>query len=546
VGEYPLISRIIVVSGQVCAGKTTLATSLAARFGVSHVKTSHCILALRPDVERERRAMQEVGEAFDRDTGGRWVLDGLRKHLSDRENDASNTIVVLDAARIEGQIEAIRRGYGHRVMHIHLEASETELSRRYQETKGQREFKELPTYSEVMANATEAGVKDLAHIADVIISSERSTPEDVLLRVASHAGLFGKQFERVVDVVVGGQYGSEGKGQIVAHMAPEYDVLVRVGGPNAGHTVWQEPEPFTFHHLPSGTNTNPRARLIIGAGAVIRVKTLQHEIGECQVERDRLVIDPQAMIISDEDIAAEAKYRESMGSTAQGVGQATARRILDRNIDRSKCTIAENVLELRPYIRSAVESLDEHFRLGHSILLEGTQGTGLSLYHGSYPYVTSRDSTVAGCLAEAGISPSRVRKVVMVCRTYPIRVQNPEGSTSGPMSRQIEWATVAERSGISLEELLRTEKTSTTKRSRRVSEFDWSLVRRSASLNAPTDVALTFVDYIRIENREANRMDQLTAPTLRFVEEVERITTAPVSLLSVRFHSRGVIDRRRW
>lgn len=105
-------------------------------------------------------------------------------------------------------------------------------------------------------------------------------------------------------------------------------------------------------------------------------------------------------------------------------------------------------------------------------MLEGTQGTGLSLYHGPYPYVTSRDTTVAGCLADAGISPSRVRKVIMVCRTYPIRVESPSGKTSGPMSREIDWKEVSRRSGVPESELREAEVTSTTKRKRRVSEFD--------------------------------------------------------------------------
>ncbi len=82
-------------------------------------------------------------------------------------------------------------------------------------------------------------------------------------------------------------------------------------------------------------------------------------------------------------------------------------------------------LELAPFLASAYEVLSEAYARGDRVLLRGTQGTGLSLYHGAYPHVTSRDTTVAGCLAEMGIAPTRVRKVIMVCRTYPIRVQSP-------------------------------------------------------------------------------------------------------------------------
>jgi adenylosuccinate synthase len=210
--------------------------------------------------------------------------------------------------------------------------------------------------------------------------------------------------------------------------------------------------------------------------------------------------------------------------------------------------MAKDVEKLRPYVRSAHDAIENACRERKRVFLEGTQGTALSLFHGSYPHVTSRDTTVAGCLAEAGISPNRVRKVVMVCRTYPIRVQDPdtEGKTSGPMSQEISLAEIERRSGISLSKLQKTETTSTTKRKRRISEFDWVLLKRAAELNAPTDVALTFVDYLSVKNQEARRFEQLTDETLCFIQEVERVAEAPVSLISTRFHHRSIIDRRGW
>ncbi len=136
----------------------------------------------------------------------------------------------------------------------------------------------------------------------------------------------------------------------------------------------------------------------------------------------------------------------------------------------------------------------------------------------------------------------------MVCRTYPIRVQNPdgEGKTSGPMSQEISLAEISRRSGISENELRKTETTSTTKRKRRISEFDWVLLKKAAELNAPTDIALTFVDYLCNKNQDARRFEQLTPDTVRFIQEVERVAEAPVSLISTRFHHRSIIDRRSW
>jgi adenylosuccinate synthase len=252
------------------------------------------------------------------------------------------------------------------------------------------------------------------------------------------------------------------------------------------------------------------------------------------------------MIISEADRRRERRLQESIGSTGRGVGFATGRRIIGRG--QKSLKLAGNIKELEPYVREAHPLLQNAFRQNKRVLLEGTQGTGLSLFHGSYPHVTSRDTTVAGCLAEAGIAPARIRKVVMVCRTYPIRVENPakRGATSGPMSREIDWNIVAKRSGQNAKILEETEKTSTTQRRRRVGEFEWTLLRKSVTLNAPTDVALTFVDYIDKVNERARRVEQLTDHTIRFIEEVERVASAPVSLIATRFHSRSIIDRRAW
>ncbi len=256
---------------------------------------------------------------------------------------------------------------------------------------------------------------------------------------------------------------------------------------------------------------------------------------------DRLSIDPQAVVITEEHRAREnADLVGRIGSTGQGGGAATADRVM------RKAGLARDVPQLRAFLRPAAEVLDRAYGSGQRILLEGTQGSALSLYHGEYPYVTSRDTTVSGCLAEAGIPPSRVRKVVMVVRTYPIRVQSPAGATSGSMAREISWREIARRSGISYSELLEAELTSTTKKRRRVSEFDWQLLQRSASLNGPTDIALTFADYLTVKNRDARRFEQLDSATIRFIEEVESVAGAPVSLASTRFHLRSIIDRRTW
>jgi adenylosuccinate synthase len=532
-----------VLSGPVGSGKTTLAEQLAERYDLVHIFKTHRFLTERqPGVEQERRTLQELGEKLDRQTRGGWVRDGLQGAIKSQQlrNDA---IVILDSVRIPGQVESLRAAYGRSVLHIHLTAPEDVLEGRYKSRKSPH-LRELSSYAEVRANATERRVEELQRIADVVMNTKLNTIMDVVTRAACHIGLYGRDCPRLVDVLVGGQYGSEGKGQVASYLSPEYDILVRVGGPNAGHTVYQDPSPYTFHHLPSGTLDSP-ARLILGPGAVIYPPTLLKEIADCHVDCKRLSIDPQAMIITDEDIKREKPLGDTIASTQKGVGWATARKIIGRSDKNTR--LARDIPDLRPFVRETCPVLEEAFRQHRHVLLEGTQGTGLSIHHGAYPYVTSRDTTVAGCLAEAGISPSRVRRVVMVCRTYPIRVQSPGGGrTSGPLYQQISWKEIHRRSGIPYAELRTSERTSTTNRRRRVGEFDWVLLRKAASLNAPTDIALTFVDYFTIKNRNARRFEQLSVETIRFIEEVERVAAAPVSLISTRFHSRAIIDRRSW
>jgi adenylosuccinate synthase len=534
------VARLIVaLSGHVSAGKTTLCDLLVERFNLVPFHTKDLIRELAGEIQAARGAMQTYGELLDRQTNGRWVCDGVTRRSKELPEDA---VIVVDAVRIQQQVDALRQAYGPRVFHIHLTAPRSILANRYPKRRGG--IREFTTYDRVLRNATERQVERLAAVADAVIDTNLCTKGDVLSRAASRLGLYGRQYLRTVDVIVGGQYGSEGKGHIVSYLAREYDMLVRVGGPNAGHTVYEEPKPYTFHHLPSGTRASG-AQLIIAAGAVVDVGKLLTEIAECGVEASRLSIDPQTMTISSADKRGEQALVRRIGSTGQGVGYATARRIRDRR-PGSSVKLARDIPALKPFLRETGDVLDRAFAHGKRVLLEGTQGTGLSLYHGYYPYVTSRDTTVAGCLAEAGISPSRVRKVIMVCRTYPIRVQSPAQGTSGPMSQPLTWREIARRSRVPLAELRRTERTSTTHRKRRVSEFDWHLLRKAASLNAPTDIALTFADYISIDNRKARRFEQLTTDTIHFIEEIERVAAAPVSLVGTRFHSRSIIDRRAW
>ena len=534
--------RIILLSGPVASGKTTLARNLANEFGMKLLRTRDWLISELENRGRVGRVdLQREGERLDQKTDGTWVLKGLDRDLRSRGSSES---VVVDSVRIGKQIDTIRDAYGAAVTHIHMTAPMPVLSERYDKRRQESADPDPMTYEDVRRNNTEYSVDELQDVADVVVDSDRCTQEDVLVRVASRLGLYDLASSGYVDVIVGGQYGSEGKGQIAAFLSGEYDLLIRVGGPNAGHTVFELPKPYTHHQLPSGTRRNENPSLLIGPGAVLDVDKLLVEIAECKVDVGRLGIDGAAMIISEEDKENEKGLVAGIGSTGQGAGAALSRRILGRNSEDIR--LARDIPELFPYMCSALEVIRETLARNGRICLEGTQGTGLSLYHGHYPYVTSRDTTASGCLAEAGIPPGKVRRVIMVCRTYPIRVQNPEGGTSGPMSQEITLEDIAERSGIELDELERKERTSTTDRERRIGEFDWELLRKASLLNRPTDIALTFTDYLTIANRRAIRFEQLHPDTINFIEEIERVSGARVSLIGTGFNHRSIIDRRGW
>ena len=532
--------KAIVLSGKVCAGKSKLAEDLSRDANAEVVLTADLIAQRTEGARHSLARLQREERQLERDTGGRWLADALGAMLVNRP---SLERVVVDSARTADQVRFLRQS-GYTVVHVHLDVSEGEVLKRLGTS---------PTAAELEAHrkrcrAWEADDRALAAVADVVIDTDRCSDRDVLARVAARIDERPFIAAPLVDVLVGGQYGSEGKGNIANFLAPEYGVLVRVGGPNAGHKVFRAGQsPYTFRQLPSGALGNPDAKLVLGAGAVISLEVLLREIAELGVPYDKLLIDPQAVIIEKEDIEWEVlNLKGQIGSTAQGIGHATARKILYRDPEK-KIVLAGTVPELNRYIGDTIEFFGQCLMRGTKILLEGTQGTSLSLHHGHYPHVTSRATTAAACMAEAGISSRHVRRIAMVCRSYPIRVGDSDTKkTSGFMSKTISFEDIARRSGIDLKELVSTEVGSVSHRPRRVAEFDWAQLRRSLLLNGPTDIVLTFADYFDVKNRKAFRYEQLSDETLRFIEELEKVSGVSVSLISTAFEERNIIDRRMW
>lgn len=297
-------------------------------------------------------------------------------------------------------------------------------------------------------------------------------------------------------VLVGGQYGSEGKGAIAAHVANDYDIHVRVGSPNAGHTIYWAGEKHVMQSIPCGW-INPSATIVIGRGALLNMKQLMKELVHIMqyypAFLDRLKIDPEAGILDEkfhqQEGGTEGEMHRRIGSTGEGVGPARVARInRDPEQFRQFKDVAEEYGLERCFMPDTPRYLACHQDAGKNILIEGTQGSGLSLLHSHWPYCTSIDTNAAGIISEVGIAPSRVTDVLMVCRTYPIRV----AGNSGPMQHEITWGELSNRIGCTV----KPEKTTVTKKVRRIAEWDGSLFEQSCLLNAPTEIALTFADYV--------------------------------------------------
>lgn len=298
-----------------------------------------------------------------------------------------------------------------------------------------------------------------------------------------------------VAVVVGAQYGSEGKGAIVHHIADKYNVHIRVGSPNAGHTFYWNGEKHVQRSIPCGW-TNPDATIIIGRGALIDIEQLKNELEIIEHYypkfRERFFIDGGAGVLSkrfqDAEGGVNGEMHHRIGSTGEGVGPARIARI---ERDPSKFVhfrdIADSIGLGDCMVENSPKIIHNMYETGARIMIEGTQGSALSLLHSHWPYCTSTDTNAAQMLADVGIAPSLLDEVILVARTFPIRV----AGNSGPMKNEITWDELSYRLGKPV-----SERTTVTKKVRRVAEWDRELFSMACILNRPTKIALTFADYI--------------------------------------------------
>jgi adenylosuccinate synthase len=430
--------------------------------------------------------------------------------------------------------------------------------------------------------------------------SRRSVSE-----VGEQAGV-GEQAETSrCTVVVGCQWGDEGKGKIVDVLAERMDVVARYqGGANAGHTVHVGPEEFILHQIPSGI-LHEGKRCLLGNGVVLDVIQFFEEYeglrkrgvaveGRVGVSLRAHLLLPYHRLL---DQAAEDEAADKIGTTGRGIGPAyedkAGRRgirvadlvhedrfeeLLARGVERARERLGETgrdaldealdrVRALRePLLALAVEvgvEVDRALLVGQRVLLEGAQGTALDLDHGTYPYVTSSNTTAAAAATGVGIGPTRIDSVLGVVKAYTTRVGN------GPLPTAFD---------PEMDDRMRElggEFGATTGRPRRCGWFDAVLARHAARVNGLTGLAVTKLDVLDtlpeiqvatgyrtadglleefpadtygldevepvletlpgwgVSTSSARSLDELPANARRYLDRIQELTRAPVQMVSV-------------
>ncbi len=327
------------------------------------------------------------------------------------------------------------------------------------------------------------------------------------------------------DLIVGIQWGDEGKGKIVDLLAQEYDMVARYqGGHNAGHTIVVDGETIALHLIPSGI-LNPEAVNIIGNGVVVSPEALIKEMGQFESLEGRLFVSESAHMILNHHIMidqAKEKLRgkNAIGTTGRGIGPAYSDKISRsgfrigelRDVEKLSekimdyCTQNAPLLNalgidipnkadlekelvgyakaLLPYISNTTQQVWNALKENQKVLLEGAQGTMLDIDHGTYPYVTSSSTISAGACTGLGISPKDIGNVIGIAKAYCTRVGN------GPFPTE-DLGEAGARLGKQGHEF-----GTTTGRARRCGWFDAVACKHACRINGVDELSIMKLDVL--------------------------------------------------
>ena len=343
-----------------------------------------------------------------------------------------------------------------------------------------------------------------------------------------------------VDILVGLQYGDEGKGRVIDSLAPQYDIVARFcGGNNAGHTVKYGDINLKLNMIPSGIVHEDILNLI-GRGCIINPAELCAEIQRVQLALGRpitykqLLISKNCHIITDEYIELDHKHSQKrIGTTGRGIGPTYSKkhaRESKRLID-----VIEQYPMLQMYMGDAEDEVMKALEYHKNILCEGAQGTFLDIDHGQYPYVTSCNTLASHACTTLGFGMNQVRDVIGVFKAYTTRVG--EGHLEGEWSAQ----------DAQYESIFKSEIGTTTGRQRRCAPLNLPQLEKSVFMNGVTKLVMTKVDLLTGSNfpvisdgawdgmnimkgwKDPNAADKNFSDFLKYIEEATGVKLWAVS-----------------
>ena len=326
------------------------------------------------------------------------------------------------------------------------------------------------------------------------------------------------------NIVIGGQYGDEGKGKIISYLAihDNPEIIARGGvGPNAGHEVWHKGQRFGMRMLSCGF-VNEKARILIGAGVAVNPEVFLKEVEMTKCD-GRVGVDKRSTVITKENIERDSASANSakIGTTKTGCGPAVSDRV------NRVAKLAAEVPELAKYITDVPKEVNA----AKNVLVEGSQGFMLSVLYGTYPFVTSKDTSASSIAADVGLGPTRIDNVIMVIKSYTTRVG--AGYLPGEIQRED-----AEKIGFQ-------EFGTVTGRPRRTSkELHWDDLRLASMINGATGIAVTKLDIKFPAVAGKRKYSDLTDEAVKFIEEIENKLNVPVVLIGTGKDSEDIIDRR--
>ena len=326
-------------------------------------------------------------------------------------------------------------------------------------------------------------------------------------------------------VIVGGFFGDEGKGKIVSYLALKDNpsIVVRGGaGPNAGHTIADGDKVYKVRMLPSGF-LNKSSKVMIGPGVVVNPTILLKEIEDFGVS-GRAFVDQRCGIIEETHVERDSMLKDTIGSTGSGTGPA--------NADRAMRTLklAKDIDSLSAYLEDVPTAVNQALDENKGVLVEGTQGTYLSLWHGTYPYVTSKDVTASGICSDIGLGPKKVDEVMVVFKSYVTRVG------AGPLENELASDTISKKGW--------SEWGTVTGRQRRAAEFSFSLAKKAIMLNSATQIAITKLDVLFPSCAHKTSYESLDGEAKSFIKNIEDKLGVPVTLIGTGPAINDIVDKR--